>query len=251
MSVSSMARILAGGKGSAAAPEAVGTVVEGPSAGGPAGLVLVAFDGSDAATPCESVTGVNAGDRVRVALSGGRAVVTGNLTSRATDSKAFARTLGDIPAAINCIKQTDQGLEIGNTDADGNFVGSRTLLGDSLYFLGPGDEVLGEFADNRIRLSECEIEYVGEGELTGLNIFSHASVTRLSCSRPITGEAGSSMRASPPMVEITGSEARMSVGYLVKDSEGGISGSDSNSIVVSADGTDIYGPVRVNGKTIG
>lgn len=250
VSLQSMARILAGGKGSAPIPEAVGTVVEGPSAGGAAPLVLVAIDGADDATPCESVTGVNAGDRVRVALSGGRAVVTGNLTSRATDAKAFARTLGDIPAAVNCIKQTEQGLVVGNTDGAGNFVGSRTLLGESLYFIGPDGTVLGEFSSEGIYIGGCEIAVQDEGEFQGMNIYSSLGSVYISARKFPLGTAGSSMRSTPPAINVTESAVSMSVGYVRTD-ETGVVGSGAHSITLSSDGISLNGAVRVNGKDIG
>ncbi len=249
MSLQSMARILAGGKGPAAIPEAVGTVVEGPSAGGAAPLVLVALDGSDSATPCESVTGVNAGDRVRVALSGGRAVVTGNLTSRATDAKAFARTLGDIPASVNCIKQTDQGLVVGNIDGAGNFVGTRTMLGDALYIIGPDGAVLGEFSSDGIYIGGCEIAVTDEGELQGMNIYSSLGSVYISARKFPFATAGSSLHPTPPAINVTEDSVSMSVGYMRTD-ETGVIGAGAHSIVLNEDGIFMAGNVYANGKKL-
>lgn len=215
------------------------------------GGVTVVVDGSAGAVPCRSTTMVNDGDRVRVAAVDGTLTIVGNLTSRATDSRTFAATLADIPSNMNCIKQTDQGLLVGSTDASGKFVGSRTLLGESLYFIGPDGTVLGEFSKDGISIGGCEIEARADGEFAGLNIYSSEGIIRIARSRPATGEAGSSMRASPPMIEVSNGEVEISAGYLITDPEGGVSGSDAHSIHIGPDGISLYGDVYVNGSKIG
>lgn len=228
--------------GASGVPYALGTVVEAPD-----GRVLVAVDGSDEAVECRTTTMVHDGDRVRVSPVGGTLTITGNLTSPATDSGTFARTLADIPASMNCIKQTDRGLVVGSTDGGGNFVGSRTLLGDSLYFIGPNDEVIGVFSPGGISLGGCEMEVCEDGEFAGLNIYSSIGRILMTCSRIYDGSAGSSMHASPPMVRVGDSAVRMSAGCLVADS-GGISGSSEHSVEVCGDGTYISGDVYIDGN---
>lgn len=222
------------------------TETEGVIVGTDGGPMLL-LKGSSIPAPFKSTVGVNEGDRVMVRAADHSYTVTGNLTSPATDSTTFARTVADIPA-INCIKQTDRGLLVGSADSSGNLVGSSTLLGDSLYFIDSDGKVLGEFSSSGISIGGCEIE-VRDDELAGLSIYSSAGIIRLTCKRPKEGIAGSSMAALPPMIEVSDREVYVSAGYLVMDG-GAVSGSDTHSICVSPDGIDLWGDVRVNGKTI-
>lgn len=224
------------------------TETEGVIVGTDSGPMLL-IKGSSIPAPFKSTVGVNEGDRVMVRASDHSYTVTGNLTSPATDSATFARTVADIPANMNCIKQTDQGLLVGSTDASGKFVRSRTLLGESLYFIDPDGTVLGEFSSEGIYIGGCEIAVQDDGEFQGMNIYSSLGSVFISARKFPLGTAGSSMKPTPPAIRVTEGSVSMSVGYLRTD-ETGVIGAGEHSITLSSDGIDLNGTVRANGKNI-
>lgn len=230
-------------KGSApTASETEGVIVG--TEGGP----MLLLKGSSIPAPFKSTVGVNEGDRVMVRASDHSYTVTGNLTNPATDSATFARTVADIPA-VNCIKQTDRGLLVGSTDENGKFVGSQTLLGDSLYFIGQDGTVLGEFSSDGIYIGGCEIAVTDEGELQGMNIYSSLGSVYISARKFPFATAGSSLCPTPPAINVTEDSVSVSVGYMRTD-ETGVIGAGAHSIIVSPDGIDLNGTVRANGKII-
>lgn len=241
--IGSMAAIVAE-RSAVASTDALG-VVASPTATG--GRVLVLIDGQNEPVECETVTTVNAGDRVALSIRGGTATVTGNLTNRATDAKTFADAMREIGASANCIEQTDEGLMIGNKDASGNWYGALALITSTGFnIVRASGEVLSSYTGSQIKLGGCVIRSGDEAVGDGLNIYSEDGIIRVSAKPYAEGSAGTASKTRPPLVEVDGSSVTLKVEYFPEGVEPGSGSKKSNRVVVDDTGIHLYGDLYHN-----
>lgn len=206
--------------------------------------------GGGAPFPCSTVVGVADGDEVIVRFENHSAVITGNLGSPAVNASEGEKIMAVAMKALaasgaNHIEQTDRGLEIGNKDAQGKWVGTRLVASDDgVYVVGSSDDVLAFYGDGRAILGkDCFIDTIGVSELGG-RIMNFYAPGGLVLGTQNLGAAGSSM---------TGAVLNIGGGYIeisVIDTSGGDITGARNSISVESDGVHINGNVYHNGKKV-
>lgn len=111
------------------------------------------LDGADVLTPISEATDVQNGDRVLLSIENHTATVIGNYTCPAS-----ART------ASNFIRLREDGLLVGELDADGNPIGTGSLIAPGKYRIIDEDgNVLASFSSSAINLGseKARINFCG------------------------------------------------------------------------------------------
>lgn len=221
----------------------------GTASVGDDGSISVVKDGASIATPCSAVVMVHSGDRVRFEDRDGGTVITGNLTAKAVDSTSF----NEIAVKANCIKRTANGIEVGNIDDSGAWVGMRAVIGSESYGLVDQDGiVMAEYAWDGQRIGgfgiRTETDHVtGDGgDVTNIYSLFGGIIMTANAYLYNPGTAGSSMM--PGYFLISGGSVRMSVPEA-KEPEG-LTGRRV-ALRVESDGIYLEGDVYANGKKIG
>lgn len=213
------------------------------------GAVFAQVGGGNA-FPCATVVGVADGDEVTVRFENHTAVITGNLGSPAVNAsegeKIMAVALRALAASgANHIEQTDRGLEIGNKDAQGNWVGTRLVASDDgVYVVSASNDVLAFYGDGSVVLGgDCFIDVIGIDDL-GRRVMNMYAPGGLVLGTQNLGSAGSSMAGA--VLTIDNDYIELSV---IDTSSGGITGA-LNTISVEHDGIHINGNIYANGKRV-